>query len=362
MTRVASEARGVDAAAPLPVFDDACAWYGPAMRDRDDWVHVLGDDDISEIDAAVARAIEADVDLVTMTAAEFPLPTLARRLAVVRHGLLRGPGVALLRGWPSAQRTLRESATAFRGIGAHLGSALSQNGKGHVLGHVANLGLDYADPTTRGYQTTAELRFHVDGGDVVGLLCVRPSRSGGLSKVASSTTVWNELVRRRPDLARALSEPVAFTRWGEVPAGQQRWFALAPFQAHAGRLVAVLVPSAIAKAQAFEDAPRLAPSQAEAIAAVQAIADEPGVRLDMDFRPGDMQFLCNHSVLHSRTAYEDWPESERRRHLLRLWLACDDGPALPEVMTTRFQGRTASGRPNGINVPGVALVAPLEPV
>jgi hypothetical protein len=95
---------------------------------------------------------------------------------------------------------------------------------------------------------------------------------------------------------------------------------------------------------------------------VQAIADEDGVRLDMDFRPGDMQFLCNHSTLHSRTAYEDWPEQDRRRHLLRLWLASDDGPALPSNYVTRFQGATRGGRPNGINVPGVKLVAPLEPV
>lgn len=360
MTSLAADAPIAGHDAPLPVFDDERAWRGPAMAARSDWVHPLDAEDIAELDGAVARAIAAGGDLVAMTAADVPLPRLAPRLAAIRRALLHGRGVALLRGWPSAQRTLRQSATAFRGIGAHLGEAVSQNGKGHVLGHVANLGLDYGDPTTRGYQTTAELNYHVDAGDLVGLLCVRPSRSGGLSKIASSTTVWNELVRRRPDLARALLRPVAFTRWGEVGAGQRRWFALAPFQPHAGRMIAVMVPSAIRKAQAFEDAPRLGADQVEAIEVVQAIADDPAVRLDMDFRPGDMQFLCNHATLHSRTAYEDWPEPERRRHLLRLWLASDDGPALPASITTQFQGRTAGGRPNGINVPGVPLVAPLE--
>ena len=40
----------------------------------------------------------------------------------------------------------------------------------------------------------------------------------------------------------------------------------------------------------------------------------------MDFRPGDMQFLKNAAVLHKRTAYEDWDDPARKRHLLRLWL------------------------------------------
>lgn len=346
----------------LPVFDDARAWHGPAMAARTDWIWQLDADDIADIDASVDRAIATDVDLVTMSAGDFPLPRLAPRLAALRHELLHGRGFALMRGWPSEQRSLRQSATAFRGIGAHLGDAVSQNGKGHVLGHVANLGLNYADPQTRGYQTTAELNYHVDAGDLVGLLCVRPSRTGGLSKIASSTTVWNEMVRRRPDLARALMQPFAFSRWGEVGAGQRRWFELPLFQPHAGRMITVIVQSAIAKAQAFDDAPRLSPEQSEAIRMVESIADEPGVRLDMDFRPGDIQLLCNHSILHSRTAYEDWPEPERRRHLLRLWLACDDGPELPASITTSFQGRTAGGRPDGVNVPGVAKVAPLEPV
>ena len=66
------------------------------------------------------------------------------------------------------------------------------------------------------------------------------------------------------------------------------------------------------------------------------------------------------SAGRAREDYEDWPEPERRRHLLRLWLACDDGPMLPPCMTTDFQGRTRGGRPDGIHVPGVPFTAPLE--
>jgi hypothetical protein len=346
--------------ASLQTFPDARAWYGPEMAERRDWIETLSPAEVSELDAAVRRAIDDDVDLVGMTAEQFPLPTLGVRLRGIRSELLNGRGFVLLRGWPSDRRTLRESATAFRGIGAHLGEAVPQNGKGHVLGHVANLGLDYTDPTTRGYQTAAELRFHTDGGDVVGLLCVRPSKAGGLSRIASSTTVWNEVVARRPDLAAELQRPFAFSRWGEIPPGQDRYATMPLFQPCGGRMIAVFIQGAIEKAQAFPEVARLTDRQRDALKLVNDLAADPSIRLDMDFRPGDMQFLLNHSILHSRTAYEDWPEPERRRHLLRLWVSCPDGPELPAHITDGFQRPTASGRPGGIDL-GVPRIAPLEP-
>ena len=145
---------------PLASYDDACAWYGPAMAARSDWAHTLSADDVAELDRAVAGVIDSNIDLVALTAEQFPLPTLAPKLRQVRQQLLHGCAIALLRGWPSTERSLRQSATAFYGIGTHLGEPISQNGLGHVLGHVANLGKDYKDPTTRGYQTKAELRRH----------------------------------------------------------------------------------------------------------------------------------------------------------------------------------------------------------
>jgi alpha-ketoglutarate-dependent taurine dioxygenase len=344
------------------LFQDACHWYGPSLASGQDWTVQLRPEELVELDATVNDALARQVDLVSMTEHDFALPLLAPKLQAIRAELLRGRGFVLLRGWPSSERSMAQSAMAFRGIGAHFGEALSQNAKGHVLGHVANLGLDYADPSTRGYQTTADLRFHTDGGDIVGLLCIRPSKTGGLSRIASSTTVWNELVRRRPDLAQVLTESYAFSRVGEVRPGQQRYFSSPIFQPCDGRMIAVLIQSFIHKAQAFDEVPRLTAAQAEALALVDTLAGDPAIRLDMDFRPGDMQFLCNHSVFHSRTSYEDWPEVERRRHLLRLWMSSDDGPALPANMTRDFQGATASGRPDGILIPGTPLVAPLEPV
>lgn len=346
----------------LPLFDDECSWYGTDMARRRDWIHELTAAELAELDAAVNAALARNQDMVSMTQREFPLPLLAQRLKNIRRDVLHGRGFVLIRGWPSIQRSMAQNAMAFMGLGTHLGEPVSQNAKGHVLGHVANLGLDFKDPLSRGYQTNSDLSFHTDAGDIVGLLCIRPSREGGLSRIASSTTVWNEMVKRRPDLAEALRTPYAHSRSGEIGEGQKRYFMLAPFQPHEGRMIVALIPAFIRKARAFEEVPPLTKMQTEALKLVDALASDPEIRLDMDFRPGDMQFLCNHSTLHSRTSYEDWPEVERRRHLLRLWLSSDDGPGLPDNITSEFQGRTTSGRPNGVRVPGVPLNAPLDPV
>jgi hypothetical protein len=345
--------------ADLPIFDNAQAWYGPQMAARTDWIHRFSDTELAELDAAVMAADASGRDILEIGREQFPLPGLAGLLHTVRKEVLHGRGFKLFRGVPVERYTLRQSAIAYWGLGLYLGDeAVSQNGKGHVLGHVTNLGLDHADPETRGYQTSARLNYHTDSSDIVALLCLRGAKSGGLSSIVSSTTIWNELVRSRPDHARTLMGEFYRTRWAEIPAEKKGYASNPIFAPHKGRMITSYVRSAINKGQALAGVPRLTSEQIEALDHIDALAADPALHLDMEFRPGDIQVLTNHSIFHSRTAYEDWPEPDKRRHLLRLWLACEDGPELPSSMIERL-GSTASGRPNGICVPGVPFVAPL---
>lgn len=344
---------------PLPLFRTPQAWHGPEMARRGDWIRELSDAEIAELEAAVALAERCGLDFIDLRREHFPLPTLAPALKRVRREALQGRGFALMRGVPVERMTMRQAALAYWGLGLYLGDAVSQNGKGHVLGHVKNLGLDYADPEVRGYQTSARLNFHCDSSDLVCLLCLRTSKAGGLSTIVSSTSLWNELVRTRPDFARVLMSPFYYTRWGEIPEGKKRYAEMPVFSPWKGHMIGVYVRSAIAKCQGFPEVPRLTEIQIAAMDHMDRLAADPRFYLDMEFRPGDVQILCNHFIFHSRTAYEDWPELEKRRHLLRLWLACDDGPELPPSFN-EYQGFTASGRPDGIRVPGVRLNAPLE--
>jgi hypothetical protein len=337
------------------------AWYGPAMAARGDWLETFDAGDLAEIESAVRPLAEGDADIAAIGRVDFPLPRLASRLARMLDELLEGRGFGVMRGLPVQRWSIRESAIAFYGIGAHLGSARSQNARGHVLGHVRDMGLSAADPNVRIYQTHERQTFHTDSCDIVGLLCLQTARAGGLSALVSSVTIFNEMRRRRPDLARLLFEPLATDRRGEVAQGQQPYFEIPVFNWHAGLLSALYQRQYIESAQRFEQAPRLTGPIREARDLFDSLANDPALHLMTEFRPGDLQFVHNHSLLHDRTAFEDWLEPSRRRHLLRLWLSPPGARALPPVYAQRY-GSLVPGDRGGIVVTGTRLNAPLAAV
>lgn len=345
-----------------PEQTGAAAWYGPEMTKRPEWQMPLSPSEIAEVEAATKALAAREADIAAITPTEFPLPTLAPKLkARVEGEVLNGRGFLLLRGLPVERWTMREAATAFYGLGTHLGSARSQNGKGHVLGHVQDLGLASSDPSVRIYQTHERQTFHTDSCDIVGLLCLRTARSGGLSALVSSTTIFNEMRRRRPDLLELLFQPAATDRRGEVPEGQKPYFEIPLFNWYKGYLTAIYQRQYINSAQRFPDAPRLTAAHVEALDMFDALTNDPTLNMFMEFTPGDVQLVHNHTILHDRTGFEDWPQPDKRRHLLRLWLAADKARPLPPVFAQRYGSVTVGDR-GGIIVHGTKLHAPLEAV
>jgi hypothetical protein len=332
------------------------AWRGAELGKRDDWIRPFSEPERRELDTALERV--RGRDLLTLGRADFPLPTLGPILDAIHRELLDGRGFILLRGLQTDRYDLRDLATIYWGLGSYLGVALPQNGAGHVLGHVRDVGRDENDPNARIYQTTKRQNYHTDSCDIVGLLCVRRAKAGGLSSIVSSVTVYNEMRARRPDLAAVLFEPICTDRRGEVPAGMKPWFTIPVFNWHAGRLTTMYVRRYIESAQRFPEVPRLTPLQIEAMDLLDTLVEDPALHLYMDFEPGDIQLVHNHQVLHDRTEFEDWPEPERKRHLLRLWLCPPDGRPLPACFAERY-GSVQPGRRGGIAVPGAALTVPL---
>lgn len=318
----------------LQPYRHPSAWTAADLADPDRYTLRLGDADLREIDAALAAAKAAGRSIPTLDAEGFPLPRLHALLREVRERLEDGHGVVLLRGLPVERWGKPDAALVFWGLGAHIGPAFAQNAQGDVLGHVRDLGASRADPKARGYQTREPLPFHNDSTDVVGLMCLNTARSGGLSRVASSAAIHNALVATRPDLAATLYGDFCQDRRGEEPPGERPWFVTPFFVGHAGRLFVKYNRSYVMSAQRFDAVPRLTPHQLEALEAVERLCRDPRFCLEMALEPGDVQFVCNHVVLHSRTGYEDWPEPARKRHLLRLWLRtpafADAPPAFAE--------------------------------
>lgn len=342
-----------------PAIRDASSWYGGDLSQTQDWLHHLSQNEIAEVESATSKVANSHIDLTTISREDFPLPTLRPRLESLLDEVLNGRGFVLIRGFPVERWSRREAAIAFLGIGIHLGNLRMQNAAGHLLGHVRDLGRSSDDPEARIYQTRERQTFHTDSCDVVGLLCLQVAKSGGLSSLVSSTTIFNEMRRRRPDLASVLFETIQTDRRGEVPEGAPPYFSIPVFNWYRGLLSVIYQRQYIESARRFDGVTPLNALQIEALDLLDELANDPALNLLMELRPGDMQFVHNHTILHDRTAFEDFPEPERKRHLLRLWLAPQTARPLPAVFAERF-GTVTPGDRGGMTIAGSIPTIPFD--
>ena len=302
---------------PLTTED---AWLGRDMARRKDWRRVLSPGEVQALLAARQAALGRSADRRDWRAQDFPLPTLATEVRAWLADLDRGRGFLLLRGLPVAKIGPEAAADIYWGLGLHMGRAVSQNTDGDLLGHVRDTGADPNAYGVRLYKTRAEQDFHTDGADIIGLLCLQGAKSGGVSRIASSAAIFNRLLAERPDLVPALFSDFPFDTQGQHRPGTPAWFARPICRLIEGRLNLFFIPWYIRESQQHAGAPRLSPGQEAVLRFIETTANDPAHVLDMDFQPGDIQFLKNASILHKRTAYEDWDDPARKRHLLRLWL------------------------------------------
>jgi hypothetical protein len=343
-----------------PRMTGPAAWIGAEMvRREEEWLVQLSAADIAELEAAARHYLSLGRDVGEITAAAFPLPRFGASLQRLKQKLLHGNGIELLRGLPVAGYSQATAAAIFCGIGAHLGSARSQNAAGHILGHVRDVGADVKDPNTRIYQTSERQTFHTDSTDVVGLLCLREAMQGGRSLLVSALSIYNRMLAERPDLLARLFQPIATDRRGEVPEGEKPYMEIPPLSWYEGHLTVFYQRQYINSAQRFPEALRLTPAHVEALDMFDALANDPELHFGMQLQPGDMQFVYNHSQLHDRTGFVDWPDPAQRRHLLRLWLSLEGDRPLPEYFRQRY-GTVEIGRRGGIITAQTRLSAPLD--
>ena len=303
------------------VLEPQCEWTSADVADEALWTERFDDAELAELDASLRHARKRSNDVLELTREDFPLPTLAARLAEIERDLIDGRGFVRLRGIDRASYTQEEMELLYWGIGTHLGLPWAQNKHGHVLGDVTDQAKQVYDHTARGNELGGvALPFHCDGSDLVGLMCLDNGRAGGLSAVANSVSIHNQLVRERPELAAALYDEFPYDYRGEQAEGGKTYYAMPVFTEWDGRLFVRCIPPYIWASQRHAEAPRLTPLQQEALQAVVKMADDPRNHVLMELRPGDIQFINNYHVMHGRTAYEDERAASRIRHLKRLWL------------------------------------------
>jgi hypothetical protein len=332
---------------------DSAAWDPDELRGTDAWVYHLSDLEVAEIHDAVARIEAQNIAIMDVTRDNFALPLLAPALADIKAELRHGRGMALIRGLPVEGRSRAQLAATFWGLGRYMGDAKSQNGRGHLLGHVLDLaGKDPKDPNVRGYMNGSALEFHTDRTDILSLCCLAPAKSGGEHRIASSATAYNEMLKRRPDLVSELTFDFYRTRNGEIPKGETKPYIRQPvFSVKEGYFTGRSSGTKVMQAQDLPGVPKLTAAQLEANDLYLELASE--LSLDLELEAGDITYLNCHVTLHARTDFVDWPEPARKRHLLRLWLNTKGERPLVESVEREVN--------NGVVVDGMAYQTPLEP-
>lgn len=339
----------------------ACVWRGEEMARSTRWRRRLTAAQLAEIDSAVVRARGRGLGWEQVTADDFPLPGLAPLFDDIRAELEDGSGLLLLQGLDPGRYDRDTLRVLYAGLARHIGRTVFSNRAGEIMREIRDVTRDAVDAGQRfgalpdggktgaflsSYArtlTSGALRHHTDRCDVVTLFCVRQAMAGGASKLCSSPAVHNAMLRRRPDLAAALYEPVWRSRFGEEDPTDASSYPLPVWSVRDGKFTSHYSKTFIEVAQRRPEVPRLSSAQDEAIDMLHALADE--LSFEMSFAPGDIQFVNNHVIYHARSEFEDGPE-DGGRLLLRLWLAMPNSRALPEDHRVLWRD-VAAGAPRG---------------
>lgn len=300
-----------------PVVDSS-AWVSADIAEGEDWFHVLTEPEIADLENALGGAKRPEIKLSEITQSSFSLPVLGPVLARVERDVRRGRGFFLLRGLPIERYSDDDIFLMKWGIGTHLGSAISQNVYGDMLGHVYDH--QRADPTAtrvRGYQTSEGLDLHVDRADMTSLLCLRQGQAGGLSRVVSSMSVHNRLLDRHPEYLPPLYEGMPYVTIEE--AGDMKTWKGPVFGVTDGVLSCSIRRGTVEKAIRHPGV-TMTPLEMDALRCFDETVSDPELVYEMELAPGDIQFVNNYTVLHGRTAFTDDTDTARKRHLVRLWL------------------------------------------
>ncbi|MGH8616999.1 MAG: TauD/TfdA family dioxygenase [Burkholderiales bacterium] len=317
------------------------AWTARELAADPSWIYELTAAEIAELERAMLQVKRSGIPKYEVRSGDFPLPTLAPRLAAMWAQLEEGRGIALMRGVPVGRYDLDDVERLYWGIMAYFGLVIPQNTRGDLLGHVHDSGNKWGErkngELVRGYLTNALLPFHTDTADIVSLMCVQKSKSGGLSSIVSSMAIFNAILRDEPDVLDTLFRGFHYSLRGEGNGGvtEVSSHRVPVFSEYDGKLSGRYIRKTIETASRVGGV-ELTPDDLRALAVVDRYTVDPVLRFDMAFEPGDIQILSNWTTFHSRTEFEDYDEPALKRRLLRLWQQAPQGRALAPPLRSPF--------------------------
>lgn len=301
------------------------AWRAGDIRSEDYRV-VLSAACLDEIRRLAEEMRSFPLPTVLRIPAEHDLPHCRTAMAEVSRILKRGVRFAVVDRLPLDELSADEATAIYWLLSSMVARPVAQKLDGTMIYDVLDTGQEALPGSgIRPDKTNIEIRFHQDNAynttppEIVGLLCLRTAKSGGVSRVLSFHTVHNELLAQQPEHLPRLYRPFRFDRQREFFAGEAETFSAPVFTADGGELQARFSAHQINGGYALKGEP-VDNEGAAALAATLDIFEQPGVAIDFEFAPGEIQFVDNRVLGHSRTEFEDWPEPEKKRRLVRLWL------------------------------------------
>ena len=311
------------------VITDSRAWTAQSIDGGESWRYTLTGDCFVELDAFVAerRGQSQPVTETRIASADFPACAAALNDAVV--ALESGRGFIIVERLSFERYSREEAQIVYWVIGQLLGAPFAQDVKGTLLYDVRDTGQDVSKGA-RFSVSNLESSFHMDHcfgdpiPDILGLLSLHGAKSGGRSQFLSAYTLHNELLTKCPDALPILYENFYFDRRGQFKEGDKPVFEAPIFRCDAQGLHIRYLYYYIQVGQEKMGEP-FSSAQAKALEAVEATLTRQDLHVEMLLEPGQMLFTSNHWLLHNRTSFEDYPEPERRRHLVRLWLSNRNG-------------------------------------
>jgi hypothetical protein len=251
-------------------------------------------------------------------------PAVNALMARVRHEVMDGQGVALIRGPDPARYDPADYQRLYWALGTHLGEGVIQSQFGDWVARVER----NPDLPWRGTTTDMELPPHTDFHELMSLASISLPESGGLSAFVSSLAVHDEILRTRPELL----EPLYEGWWNVSPIERIRSAQKTPVYCCVDGKVSCF-NNRVFYAKPEEAGGEMPPALVEALAYMGEISRRPEVRADFMMEPGDIAFWHNFQVMHSRTRFED--SAEHRRLLYRLWLNVPGGRPMDEEISER---------------------------
>lgn len=316
------------------LIDHPAAWQGDELFSRSDWLQQLTDDDQQEIEQIAQHGDEV------------PLAHLSEHFSQIQHQLEHGSGACLVQGLRVKQFTEEQNRRIFWALVNQLGTPVSQSAKGEHIFSVRDEGYKIGQPQARGPNTSKRLSFHTDRCDVISFLCLQPAAVGGNNQIVSSMTLYNEMQKRRPDLVQVLMQPFYYQRHNVDTGNERPWCQQPIFSFHEGHFAASYLRVLLDRAYALPELPDLTPTQLEALSFLEELAQDPTLHVTFRLEAGEMLFLNNWVTFHRRDKFEDTPEPELRRHLLRVWLAVPNSRPLAPAFADNY-GSTEAGAIRG---------------